>query len=126
MDALHAAFRPEFLNRIDEVVIFKPLTRDQISAIVEVQLEQVKRRLAERDITLELTREAREWLANRGYDPVFGARPLKRVIQKELLDPLAMQLLNGEIRDGETVTIGVELDGRLTAQGSLSAAAVVA
>jgi ATP-dependent Clp protease ATP-binding subunit ClpB len=114
------------LNRIDEIVVFKPLTRDQLGAIVEIQLAQVKRRLAARDIELELTHEAREWLANRGYDPVFGARPLKRVIQKELLDPLALQLLNGEIRDGETVVIEVGVDGRLTARGALSTAAVVA
>jgi ATP-dependent Clp protease ATP-binding subunit ClpB len=119
MEALHANFRPEFLNRIDEVVIFKPLTRDQIGQIVEIQLAKVRERLKERSIELQLTGEAREWIANRGYDPTFGARPLKRIIQKELLDPLAMKLLNGEIHDGETVLVtlgpaGLELHGALT------------
>jgi len=120
MEALQANFRPEFLNRIDEVVIFKPLSREQIGSIVEIQLERVRERLNERGIALQLTGEAREWIANRGYDPTFGARPLKRVIQKDLLDPLAMKLLAGEIHDGETVTVtsgpgGLVLTGALTA-----------
>jgi ATP-dependent Clp protease ATP-binding subunit ClpB len=119
MEALRANFRPEFLNRVDEVVIFKPLSREQIGQIVEIQLAHVRDRLKERDIDLQLTLEAREWLANRGYDPTFGARPLKRVIQKELLDPLAMKLLNGEIHDGESVLVtrgpvGLELTGALS------------
>ncbi len=125
MEALQANFRPEFLNRIDEVVIFKPLSRDQIGAIVEIQLERVRQRLAERNITLQLSGEAREWIANRGYDPTFGARPLKRVIQKELLDPLAMKLLAGEIRDGETVTV-TSGSGGLVLTGALSAAPLAA
>jgi len=125
MDALHANFRPEFLNRIDEIVIFKPLTRDQIGAIVEIQLERVRERLQERNITLQLTGEAREWIANRGYDPAFGARPLKRVIQKELLDPLAMKLLAGEIHDGETVTVMVG-PGGLILNGALATATLAA
>jgi ATP-dependent Clp protease ATP-binding subunit ClpB len=125
MEALRANFRPEFLNRIDEIVIFRSLSRDQIGAIVEIQLENVRRRLRQREIELSLTTEAREWIANRGYDPTFGARPLKRVIQKEILDPLAMKLLAGEIRDGETVIVtrgpaGLEL------RGSLSTAEMVA
>jgi ATP-dependent Clp protease ATP-binding subunit ClpB len=126
MEALRANFRPEFLNRIDETVIFKPLTRDQIGEIVEIQLEIVRKRLAEREIELMLTGEARTWLANRGYDPVFGARPLKRVIQKHLLDPLAMRILNGELNDGEKVVVDLGPDGELTMEGSLNAAAIVA
>jgi ATP-dependent Clp protease ATP-binding subunit ClpB len=125
MEALQANFRPEFLNRIDEVVIFKPLSREQIGSIVEIQLERVRERLHERGIALQLTGEAREWIANRGYDPTFGARPLKRVIQKELLDPLAMKLLAGEIHDGETVTVTSGPDG-LVLTGALSAATLAA
>ncbi len=126
MEALRGHFRPEFLNRVDEMVVFKPLTRDQIGEIVEIQLELVRRRLADRNIELMLTTDARKWLATRGYDPVFGARPLKRVIQKHLLDPLAMQLLTGELHDGELVVAEVGPDGNLQLQGSLTAAAVVA
>jgi ATP-dependent Clp protease ATP-binding subunit ClpB len=125
MEALQANFRPEFLNRIDEIVIFKALSRDQIGRIVDIQLERVRTRLHERDIELSLTHEAREWIADRGYDPTFGARPLKRVIQKELLDPLAMKLLSGEIRDGETVMVG-RGPGGLVLEGSLSGASLVA
>ncbi|HLT19124.1 MAG TPA: ATP-dependent chaperone ClpB [Thermomicrobiales bacterium] len=126
MEALQNAFRPEFLNRIDEIVLFSPLTRDQLAQIVEIQLDRVKERLAEREIELQLTGDARQWLAERGYDPVFGARPLKRVLQRELLDPLAMKLLAGEIHDGETVIVDVGLDGKLSIKGALSSAAVVA
>ena len=125
MEALHANFRPEFLNRIDEIVIFRALTRDQIQQIVEIQLQQVRQRLKNRDIELQITAEAREWIANRGYDPAFGARPLKRVIQKEMLDPLAMKLLSGEIRDGETVAITRGSSG-LNISSALSGAAIVA
>ncbi|MDQ3547304.1 MAG: ATP-dependent chaperone ClpB [Chloroflexota bacterium] len=125
MEALQANFRPEFLNRIDELVIFKPLSREQIGSIVEIQLERVRDRLKERGITLQLTGEARDWIANRGYDPTFGARPLKRVIQKELLDPLAMKLLTGETRDGETVTV-TSGPGGLVLTGALSAATLAA
>jgi ATP-dependent Clp protease ATP-binding subunit ClpB len=125
MEALRANFRPEFLNRIDEIVIFKPLSREQIGAIVDIQLQQVRQRLKQRDIELSLTTEAKEWIANRGYDPTFGARPLKRVIQKEILDPLAMKLLAGEIRDGETVVITRGPTG-LELRGALSTAEVVA
>ncbi|HUG15845.1 MAG TPA: ATP-dependent chaperone ClpB [Thermomicrobiales bacterium] len=125
MEALRANFRPEFLNRIDEIVIFSPLDRSQIGEIVEIQLERVMARLRERNVTLVMTPEAREWIANRGYDPTFGARPLKRVIQKEVLDPLAMKLLAGDIREGETVTV-TRGPVRLEFTGALSGAHVVA
>jgi ATP-dependent Clp protease ATP-binding subunit ClpB len=125
MEALRANFRPEFLNRIDEVIIFKALTREQIGEIVEIQLAQVAKRLTDRRIELQLTPAAKEWLATRGYDPVFGARPLKRLLQKEVLDELARRVLSGELRDGETVV--VDSDGvRLTFHANLSQAPLVA
>ena len=125
MEALQANFRPEFLNRIDEIVIFDPLSRAQIGAIVDIQLERVRERMQQRGMVLSLTPEAREWIGDRGYDPAFGARPLKRVIQKEILDPLAMKLLAGEIRDGETVVITRGASG-LELSGSFSGASLVA
>jgi ATP-dependent Clp protease ATP-binding subunit ClpB len=125
MDALHANFRPEFLNRIDEVIIFKALTKDQIAEIVEYQLRAVSQRLSERDISLTITPAARDMLATLGYDPVFGARPLKRVVQRHLLDPLALKLLSGEIHEGEEVVVDVDAEG-FTFHGRLTAAPVVA
>jgi len=125
MEALQANFRPEFLNRIDETIIFKSLSREQIAQIVEYQLAVVARRLADRDITLTITEPARDMIATLGYDPVFGARPLKRVIQKQVLDPLALQLLSGGIREGENVVVAFE-NGGFSFTGQLSAAPVVA
>ncbi len=126
MEALRAAFRPEFLNRVDEIVTFEPLTREDIAQIVTIQLDRVKDRLAEREIELQLTGDAATWIAERGYDPVFGARPLKRVLQKELLDPLAMKLLSGEIHDGEVVIVDKGIDEGLQMRGTLSSAEIVA
>ena len=125
MTALRDHFRPEFLNRIDEILIFKQLSRDQIGHIVELQLDAVSKRLAERRMTITLSQEARDLIATLGYDPQFGARPLKRVIQKQILDPLAMKVLNGEIHDGEEVMIDVK-DGQLVFRGVLTAAPLVA
>jgi ATP-dependent Clp protease ATP-binding subunit ClpB len=125
MEALRANFRPEFLNRIDETIIFKPLSKAQISDIVAIQLEEVARRLRDRDISLTLTDDAQDLVATLGYDPAFGARPLKRVIQKQLLDPLALKLLAGEIRDGEHVVVSLD-NGNLAFAGQLSTAPVVA
>ncbi len=125
MEALRANFRPEFLNRVDEVIIFKALSREQIGEIVEIQLALVARRLADRRISIQLTPAAKEWLANRGYDPVFGARPLKRLIQKEVLDELARLMLSGQLRDGETVTVDTE-HGKLVFHANLSQAPLVA
>jgi ATP-dependent Clp protease ATP-binding subunit ClpB len=110
MDALRSNFRPEFLNRIDEIIIFKPLSQDQIGEIVEIQLDQVNNRLGDRQIHLEVTPAARQWLAERGFEPAFGARPLKRLIQREVLDELARLVLSGELRDGETVVIDADGD----------------
>jgi ATP-dependent Clp protease ATP-binding subunit ClpB len=105
LDDVRGYFRPEFVNRIDEIVVFEPLSRDHIRAIVEIQLGQLRERLADRALTLELTDGARDHLANAGYDPAFGARPLKRLIQREVQDPLALKLLSGEVHDGDTVVI---------------------
>ncbi|TAN37451.1 MAG: ATP-dependent chaperone ClpB [Verrucomicrobia bacterium] len=107
-DLLRRQFRPEFLNRIDETIIFHSLSRDQIAQIVDIQLRRVEKYLAERKITLTLTAEAKTLIANEGYDPAFGARPLKRVIQQRILDALATDLLAGEIRDGDHVTAEVD------------------
>jgi ATP-dependent Clp protease ATP-binding subunit ClpB len=112
LDEVRGYFRPEFVNRIDEIVVFEPLGRDEIGQIVEIQLGLLRQRLAERDLTLDLTDEARAYLANKGYEPLFGARPLKRLIQREIQDPLALKLLSGELREGDTITVDVE-DGRL-------------
>ncbi len=105
MDVVKASFRPEFLNRIDEVILFHRLRRQDMGQIVEIQLQRLERLLADRKITLDLDGEAIDWLANKGYDPAYGARPLKRVIQKELQDPLAEKILQGEIFDGSTVKV---------------------
>ncbi|NIZ15423.1 ATP-dependent chaperone ClpB [Phaeobacter sp. HF9A] len=111
MDAVRAHFRPEFLNRLDETVIFDRLGRQDMGGIVEIQIKRLVKRLAQRKITLELDAEAKAWLANEGYDPVFGARPLKRVIQRALQNPLAEALLAGEIKDGETVPVTAGAEG---------------
>jgi ATP-dependent Clp protease ATP-binding subunit ClpB len=111
MEAVRAHFRPEFLNRLDEIVIFDRLTRQQMDAIVDIQLARLQKRLAARKITLVLDDAARKWLADEGYDPVYGARPLKRVIQKALQDPLAEGLLAGDILDGATVPVTAGPEG---------------
>jgi ATP-dependent Clp protease ATP-binding subunit ClpB len=125
-EALQSHFRPEFLNRIDDIIIFHSLTLHEIERIVDIQLGFVRGRLAERNISLVISQGAKQWLAQRGFDPVFGARPLKRVIQRELLDKLAKQILAGEIRDGESVNVDTGLDESLNIQGSLSSAQIVA
>jgi ATP-dependent Clp protease ATP-binding subunit ClpB len=125
MDALRANFRPEFLNRVDETIIFRQLTKDQIGEIVQIQLDQVARRLGDRGIDVVLTPAARDLIATLGYDPAYGARPLKRVIQKQILDPLALKILNGDIREGETVFIDQQHHSFIF-RGQLSDAAVVA
>jgi ATP-dependent Clp protease ATP-binding subunit ClpB len=111
MAAVRAHFRPEFLNRLDEIVLFDRLSRVDMDGIVKIQLGILEKRLAARNIGLEVDEAARTWLANRGYDPVYGARPLKRVIQKALQDPLAEKLLGGEILDGSTVSVAADADG---------------
>jgi ATP-dependent Clp protease ATP-binding subunit ClpB len=112
MAAVREHFRPEFLNRLDETLIFNRLTRQHLRRIVDVQLERVRARFAQRDLTLELTDAAKDWLADRGFDPVYGARPLKRVIRKELEDQVALALLDGSVVEGQTVKADLA-DGRL-------------
>ncbi|HKO96305.1 MAG TPA: AAA family ATPase, partial [Pyrinomonadaceae bacterium] len=106
-------FRPEFLNRVDEVVVFHSLSEEDLRKILEVQLDRLRARLAERHIELKLTPEAATRLAREGYDPVYGARPLKRAIQKELETPIGRRLLAGEIKDGDKVIVGWQ-DGEFT------------
>ncbi|MBP9183461.1 MAG: ATP-dependent chaperone ClpB [Fuscovulum sp.] len=111
MEAVRTHFRPEFLNRLDEQIIFDRLNRADMAGIVDIQLRRLEQRLAARKITLDLDADAKAWLAEEGYDPVFGARPLKRVIQRQLQDPLAEMLLAGDILDGTTVTVTAGPDG---------------
>jgi ATP-dependent Clp protease ATP-binding subunit ClpB len=111
MDAVRAHFRPEFLNRLDETIIFDRLAREDMDGIVDIQLARLKKRLAGRKIGLELDESARQWLADEGYDPVFGARPLKRVIQRALQNPLAELLLSGDVKDGDTLPVSAGADG---------------
>jgi ATP-dependent Clp protease ATP-binding subunit ClpB len=110
LDALRRHFRPEFLNRVDEIVVFRALTEAELARIVEIQLEGLQRRLADRRITVDVTNAAKAYLARAGYDPVFGARPLKRVIQREVETPIARLIVAGKLRDGGTVRIDVEHD----------------
>jgi ATP-dependent Clp protease ATP-binding subunit ClpB len=111
-EAMTEVFRPEFLNRIDEIVEFHPLSKEQIGEIVELQLRRVEARLAERGLRLELTDGARAALAEAGWDPTYGARPLKRAIQRLLENPLALRLLEGEFAEGDTVRVDAK-DGEL-------------
>jgi ATP-dependent Clp protease ATP-binding subunit ClpB len=111
-EAMREFFRPEFLNRIDEVVEFRALTREQLGEIVELQLEQLRERLAARGLDLELTDEAKALVADAGWDPTYGARPLKRAIQRLIENPLALRLLEGDFAEGDTVRLDVE-DGGL-------------
>ena len=110
LEALRRQFRPEFLNRVDEVVVFRALTEAELAKIVEIQLEGLRRRLGERRITLEVTEAARAYLARVGYDPVFGARPLKRAIQREVETPVARLIVAGKLRDGGTVRVDAARD----------------
>ena len=111
MEAMKKHFRPEFLNRIDEIIIFNNLGKEVIKKIVDIQLDYMKHRLESRKLKVEMTDSAREWLANVGFDPVYGARPLKRALQKYVQDPLAMKVLSGEIKEGETVLVDRNPDG---------------
>ncbi len=111
MSELDNVFRPEFLNRLDEIIMFQSLTREDIMRIVDIQLNRLTDRLQNRHLTLELTPEARAWLAERGYDPVFGARPLKRTIQRDLQDPLATAILEGRVEDGDHIVADADANG---------------
>ena len=111
MGALREHFRPEFINRLDEIVLFNRLSRNNMDGIVNIQLEILEHRLQGRDIALDLNEAAKTWLADQGYDPVYGARPLKRVIQKAVQNPLAELLLSGNVLNGSTVIISADDNG---------------
>jgi len=110
-------FKPEFINRIDDIVRFRSLTEDDLGHIVSIQLESVRKRLAERRIALEVSDDALLALAKEGFDPAFGARPLKRVIQRQIGDRLAVAILEGKVTDGDTVRVGVDPTGGITVDG---------
>jgi ATP-dependent Clp protease ATP-binding subunit ClpB len=123
MNVVRAHFRPEFLNRVDEIILFHRLKREDMGKIVDIQLSRLMKLLADRKITLQLDDKAKEWLGKKGYDPAYGARPLKRVIQKYVQDPLAELLLEGKIHDGETVKITAGKDGLMFNGQAMKAAA---
>jgi ATP-dependent Clp protease ATP-binding subunit ClpB len=108
MGTVRAHFRPEFLNRVDEIILFHRLQKSEMGRIVEIQFTRLEKLLADRKIVLKLDGDARDWLAAKGWDPAYGARPLKRVIQRYLQDPLAEMILAGEVKDGDTVAISAE------------------
>lgn len=122
MEIVRKAFRPEFLNRLDEILLFNRLGRSAMAGIVEIQLQRLKKMLLDRHITIELDKAATDWLAETGYDPVYGARPLKRVIQQSLQNPLASLLLSGEMMEGQTVKVTANEDGLLIGDAALAAA----
>ena len=104
-DELRNHFRPEFLNRVDDIIVFRPLSREDLAQIVDIQLRKLEEQLAARHLHLDVTQEARELLAAQGFDPVYGARPLKRVIQRELQNVIALELLEGAFTDGDTIRV---------------------
>jgi len=111
MEVVRHHFRPEFLNRIDEIILFKRLGRSEMDNIVGIQLQRVEKLLGDRRMSIALDGGATHWLAERGYDPVYGARPLKRVIQKDLVDPIARKLLAGDLEDGAVIDVSTDADG---------------
>jgi ATP-dependent Clp protease ATP-binding subunit ClpB len=122
MEVVRASFRPEFYNRLDEVILFHRLFRDQMAGIVDIQLGRLRKLLDEKKITIDLDNAALAWLAEAGFDPVYGARPLKRVIQRALQNPLAGLILEGKVQDGDTISVSASDDG-LTLNGELAEAA---
>jgi ATP-dependent Clp protease ATP-binding subunit ClpB len=113
LEVVRSHFRPEFLNRVDEIIIFRALGLAQIKEIVDIQIEHLRKRLAEKKIDLDLTDEAKQLIAEKGYDPVYGARPLKRTIQKMIQDPLANEILKGNFKEGDRVVVDVDKDKKL-------------
>jgi ATP-dependent Clp protease ATP-binding subunit ClpB len=116
MEALRATFRPEFLNRVDDIIMFRALALEDIRRIILIQIGLIVKRLDERKLTLELTDRAKDTIAEAGYSPVYGARPLKRALQKLLLDPLAMKILEGTFREGDTIRVDASETGEITMQ----------
>jgi ATP-dependent Clp protease ATP-binding subunit ClpB len=122
MAEVRANFRPEFLNRVDEIILFHRLKREHMGRIVDIQIERLGKLLEDRKITITLDAKARDWLVDKGYDPAYGARPLKRVIQKTVQDPLAELILSGKIKDGDKVATSANRQG-ITFNGEVAAAA---
>jgi ATP-dependent Clp protease ATP-binding subunit ClpB len=118
-EALREHFRPEFLNRIDDIIFFHPLSKEHLKQIVDVQLGGLMRRLEERKIHVTLTEPAKELLVREGFDPLYGARPLKRTIQRRVLDPLALRVLEGDFREGDSVVVDVGTDGLRFEKGEM-------
>ena len=110
---LRQTIRPEFLNRVDEVILFKPLTRTDIKKVVDIQLKRLDEMLAKKEMTIVVTDDAKEWIARLGFDPTYGARPLKRTIQKHVIDALSTKILAGEINEGDAIELGMEGEGKL-------------
>jgi ATP-dependent Clp protease ATP-binding subunit ClpB len=104
-------FRPEFVNRLDAMIMFNPLDREELMRIARIQIEQLQRRLDERRISIELTEDAQQWLVNTGFDPIYGARPLRRLVQTAVGDKLAVAILSGDVKDGDSMTVGVDPGG---------------
>jgi ATP-dependent Clp protease ATP-binding subunit ClpB len=125
MATVRAHFRPEFLNRVDEIILFHRLQKSEMGRIVEIQFARLQKLLEERKITLTLDNKARDWLAEKGWDPAYGARPLKRVIQRSVQDPLAEMILGGEVKDGDKVAIS-EKGNVLTFNGKAPSTAEIA
>jgi ATP-dependent Clp protease ATP-binding subunit ClpB len=123
MGVVRQAFRPEFLNRLDEIILFNRLSRKDMTSIVDIQLQRLQDLLADRKLALALDTKAKEWLAEAGYDPVYGARPLKRVIQRELQNPLATMILEGRFKPGEDIKVSADKNGLTIGGESLSQAA---
>jgi ATP-dependent Clp protease ATP-binding subunit ClpC len=111
---IQKAFRPEFLNRLDDIIVFHELDEDQLRKIVDLMVKDLENRMAERKIGLELTEKAKSWLAKEGYDPVYGARPLRRVIERNVENPLSSMVLRGEIKEGDTVKVDLSKEEKLT------------
>jgi ATP-dependent Clp protease ATP-binding subunit ClpB len=124
LNAVRAHFKPEFVNRVDEIVVFHRLSEEHIEQIVGIQVEHLRARLRDRGLDLVLTDAARAWIAKAGYDPDFGARPLKRVLQREVADPIALELLKGTYQPGDTIVVDVGADGRLTFEAAATAEVV--
>jgi ATP-dependent Clp protease ATP-binding subunit ClpB len=118
LQELRRGFRPEFLNRVDDIIVFRPLGREELRQIVDLQLERLKRLLQDRDIELIVTEEAEDLVAQEGYDPAFGARPLKRAIQRLIQNPLALQILDGEFHDGDTILVRRAADSLVFERGA--------
>jgi ATP-dependent Clp protease ATP-binding subunit ClpB len=117
LSVVRSTFKPEFLNRLDDVIVFESLSQEQLAAIVDIQIGRLAKRLGDRRLTLTVTPEARAWLTRIGYDPVYGARPLRRLVQSAIGDTMARSLLSGEIHDGDEVVVDVSGDG-LSVRGS--------